>query len=34
MGLAERGRGLAELTRPVNSIAAGVLTFIGSFVAV
>ncbi len=34
MGLAERGRGLVELTRPVNSIAAGVLTFIGSFVAV
>ncbi|MFD1589188.1 geranylgeranylglycerol-phosphate geranylgeranyltransferase [Halorientalis brevis] len=33
MGTVERGRGLVELTRPVNSIAAGVLTFIGSFVA-
>jgi len=29
----ETGRGLLELTRPVNVIAAGVLTFIGSFVA-
>lgn len=33
MGTVERVRGLVELTRPVNSIAAGVLTFIGSFVA-
>jgi len=29
----ETGRGLLELTRPVNVIAAGVLAFIGSFVA-
>ena len=34
MGFGTHGRGLVELTRPVNSIAAGVLTFIGSFVAV
>jgi geranylgeranylglycerol-phosphate geranylgeranyltransferase len=34
MGLGARLRGFVELTRPVNSIAAGVLTFIGSFVAV
>ncbi len=33
MGTAERVRGLVELTRPVNAIAAGVLTFIGAFVA-
>jgi len=33
MGTVERGRGLLELTRPVNAIAAGLLTFIGSFVA-
>lgn len=29
----ERARGLLELTRPGNAIAAGVLTFIGAFVA-
>jgi geranylgeranylglycerol-phosphate geranylgeranyltransferase len=34
MGLGARLRGFVELTRPVNSIVAGVLTFIGSFVAV
>jgi geranylgeranylglycerol-phosphate geranylgeranyltransferase len=34
MGTAERVRGLVELTRPVNAVAAGVLTFIGAFVAV
>ena len=34
MGTAERVRGLVELTRPVNAIAAGALTFIGAFVAV
>jgi geranylgeranylglycerol-phosphate geranylgeranyltransferase len=34
MGTVERVRGLVELTRPVNAIAAGVLTFIGAFVAV
>ncbi|MFB6083924.1 MAG: geranylgeranylglycerol-phosphate geranylgeranyltransferase [Halorientalis sp.] len=34
MGTVERVRGLIELTRPVNAIAAGVLTFIGAFVAV
>ncbi|WP_226040952.1 geranylgeranylglycerol-phosphate geranylgeranyltransferase [Natrinema sp. DC36] len=33
MTAGETGRGLLELTRPVNVIAAGVLTFIGSFVA-
>ncbi|WP_136716030.1 geranylgeranylglycerol-phosphate geranylgeranyltransferase [Halorientalis salina] len=33
MATVERVRGLIELTRPVNSVAAGVLTFIGSFVA-
>ena len=33
MAVTERTRGLAELTRPINSIAAGVLTFIGGFVA-
>jgi len=31
--MTERVRGLAELTRPVNAVAAGVLTFIGAFVA-
>lgn len=30
---AETGRGLLELTRPVNAIAAGILTAIGAFVA-
>jgi geranylgeranylglycerol-phosphate geranylgeranyltransferase len=34
MGTAERVRGLVEVTRPVNAVAAGVLTFIGAFVAV
>jgi geranylgeranylglycerol-phosphate geranylgeranyltransferase len=34
MGTAECVRGLVELTRPVNAIAAGALTFIGAFVAV
>lgn len=29
----ERARGLLELTRPVNAVAAGLLTFIGAFVA-
>ncbi|WP_049998924.1 geranylgeranylglycerol-phosphate geranylgeranyltransferase [Halococcus sediminicola] len=29
----ERARGLLELTRPVNAVAAGMLTFIGAFVA-
>ncbi|WP_323677388.1 geranylgeranylglycerol-phosphate geranylgeranyltransferase [Halorubellus sp. PRR65] len=29
----ETGRGLVELTRPSNSVAAGVLTFLGAFVA-
>jgi len=29
----ERVRGLVEMTRPTNSIAAGVLTFVGAFVA-
>lgn len=29
----EAGRGLLELTRPVNAVAAGVLTLIGAFVA-
>jgi len=29
----EAGRGLLEMTRPANSVAAGVLTFVGSFVA-
>ncbi|MGQ3412320.1 geranylgeranylglycerol-phosphate geranylgeranyltransferase [Natrinema sp. LN54] len=33
MTVGETGRGLLELTRPVNVIAAGVLTFIGAFVA-
>ncbi|PCR90593.1 geranylgeranylglycerol-phosphate geranylgeranyltransferase [Natrinema ejinorense] len=33
MTAGETGRGLLELTRPVNVIAASVLTFIGSFVA-
>lgn len=31
--LGERARGLLELTRPVNAVAAGMLTFIGAFVA-
>ncbi|WP_336002602.1 geranylgeranylglycerol-phosphate geranylgeranyltransferase [Halorientalis halophila] len=30
----ERVRGLVELTRPINAVAASVLTFIGAFVAV
>jgi geranylgeranylglycerol-phosphate geranylgeranyltransferase len=34
MSLFDRVRGLLELTRPGNVVAAGVLTFIGSFVAV
>jgi geranylgeranylglycerol-phosphate geranylgeranyltransferase len=34
MSGAETVRGLVELTRPVNAVAAGVLTFIGAFVAV
>jgi len=33
MTVGETGRGLLELTRPVNVIAASVLTFIGSFIA-
>jgi len=33
MGLAATARGLLELTRPVNTVAAGALTFIGAFVA-
>ncbi|WP_226481712.1 geranylgeranylglycerol-phosphate geranylgeranyltransferase [Natrinema amylolyticum] len=33
MTVGETGRGLLELTRPVNVIAASVLTFIGAFVA-
>jgi geranylgeranylglycerol-phosphate geranylgeranyltransferase len=33
MRLAETVRGLLELTRPVNTLAAGALTFIGAFVA-
>ncbi|SEW01568.1 geranylgeranylglycerol-phosphate geranylgeranyltransferase [Halobacterium jilantaiense] len=33
MTVAETGRGLLELTRPVNTLAAGALTFIGAFVA-
>ncbi|MFD1564121.1 geranylgeranylglycerol-phosphate geranylgeranyltransferase [Haloarchaeobius amylolyticus] len=33
MTVGETGRGLLELTRPINVIAASVLTFIGSFVA-
>ena len=33
MGRIETARGLGELTRPVNAVAAGVLTFIGAFVA-
>jgi len=34
MSGAERLRGLVEMTRPANAVAAGVLTFIGAFVAV
>lgn len=34
METVERVQGLVELTRPVNAIAAGALTFIGAFVAV
>ncbi|NHN47349.1 geranylgeranylglycerol-phosphate geranylgeranyltransferase [Halostella sp. JP-L12] len=34
MSAGERVRGLLELTRPVNAVAAGALTFIGAFVAV
>lgn len=33
MDFADRVRGLVELTRPTNSFAAGVLTFVGAFVA-
>jgi geranylgeranylglycerol-phosphate geranylgeranyltransferase len=33
MGLAATARGLLELMRPVNTVAAGALTFIGAFVA-
>jgi geranylgeranylglycerol-phosphate geranylgeranyltransferase len=33
MSAGERVRGLIELTRPVNAVAAGALTFIGAFVA-
>ncbi|MFB6269495.1 MAG: geranylgeranylglycerol-phosphate geranylgeranyltransferase [Halobacterium sp.] len=33
MGLAATVRGLLELTRPTNTVAAGALTFIGAFVA-
>jgi geranylgeranylglycerol-phosphate geranylgeranyltransferase len=33
MGLAGTVRGLVELTRPLNTVAAGALTFIGAFVA-
>jgi geranylgeranylglycerol-phosphate geranylgeranyltransferase len=33
MSMGDRVRGLLELTRPVNAVAAGVLTFIGAFVA-
>ncbi|WP_433632887.1 geranylgeranylglycerol-phosphate geranylgeranyltransferase [Halomicrococcus sp. NG-SE-24] len=33
MSLAERVRGLVELTRPGNAIASGVLTFTGAFIA-
>lgn len=33
MAAGETMRGLLELTRPVNSVAAGVLTFVGAFVA-
>jgi geranylgeranylglycerol-phosphate geranylgeranyltransferase len=33
MSVARTVRGLLELTRPVNTVAAGVLTFIGAFVA-
>jgi len=33
MSGSSRVRGLVELTRPVNAVAAGVLTFIGAFVA-
>ncbi|WP_323192820.1 geranylgeranylglycerol-phosphate geranylgeranyltransferase [Halostella sp. PRR32] len=34
MSVGERVRGLVELTRPGNAVAAGALTFIGAFVAV
>lgn len=33
MSLVATARGLLELTRPVNAVAAGVLTFVGAFVA-
>ena len=33
MGVSETVRGMLELTRPINAIAAGVLTFVGAFVA-
>jgi len=34
MSVGRRLRGLVELTRPVNAVAAGALTFVGAFVAV
>ncbi|WP_135533237.1 geranylgeranylglycerol-phosphate geranylgeranyltransferase [Halostella pelagica] len=34
MSVGERVRGLVELTRPGNAVAAGALTFVGAFVAV
>ncbi|WP_247009607.1 geranylgeranylglycerol-phosphate geranylgeranyltransferase [Halorientalis litorea] len=34
MGIGAAARGALELTRPVNAVVAGMLTFIGSFVAV
>jgi geranylgeranylglycerol-phosphate geranylgeranyltransferase len=33
MGVVSRARALVELTRPMNAMAAGVLTFVGAFVA-
>jgi geranylgeranylglycerol-phosphate geranylgeranyltransferase len=33
MRLAERARGYLDLTRPLNAVAAGVLTFVGAFVS-
>jgi geranylgeranylglycerol-phosphate geranylgeranyltransferase len=34
MEVRDRARGLVELTRPVNALAAGILTFVGAFVVV
>ncbi|WP_121822098.1 geranylgeranylglycerol-phosphate geranylgeranyltransferase [Halostella salina] len=34
MSVGRRARGLVELTRPLNAVAAGALTFVGAFVAV